>query len=425
MFGPSSVRGFAPNVPRPGRAVCLAPAPLYRVRHTGRALLLIVGCTTLAACANLSQALPQAALLDAERARSAARARLEPLSDAVDRMRSFVPVDRGLHPACAVRAGGYHAFAGTYRAATFDIVAYLFTPTVEPVGSVLVLHGYLANAGHMCGITRALLAADFVVLTPHLPGHGLSGGDRGDIDDFAQYAAVVDASVQVLSELDFGPLHAVGHSTGATALYEYLVHDPDPFERVIFAAPLLLLGSFGSEEIVFQSPDAWEYLTYFMFAVVLIPFQAGFEEVFFRGYLMQGFALLTRNRVLLVVVTAVIFTLPHLPNPEPWEYGVVPYVARILTLGGFFALLTLLDGGIELAVGIHVINNLIYTLLAATSVSVIQSPALFLIEVEEFRLFPDIIVLWVMLAIVFTILNRKYQWFGYHQLTSFLKRQRD
>ena len=239
MFGPSSVRGFAPNVPRPGRAVCLAPAPLCRVRHTGRALLLIVGCTTLAACTNLSQALPQAALFDAERARSAARARLEPLSDAVDRMRSFVPVDRGLHPACAVRAGGYHAFAGTYRAATFDIVAYLFTPTVEPVGSVLVLHGYLANAGHMCGITRALLAADFVVLTPHLPGHGLSSGDRGDIDDFAQYAAVVDASVQVLSELDFGPLHAVGHSTGATALYEYLVHDPDPFERVIFAAPLV------------------------------------------------------------------------------------------------------------------------------------------------------------------------------------------
>ena len=147
---------------------------------------------------------------------------------------------------------------------------------------------------------------------------------------------------------------------------------------VIFATPLLLVVVVGSDEIAFQSPNVWEYVTFFMFAVVLIPFQAGFEEVLFRGYLMQGFALLTRNRVLLVLITAAIFTLPHLPNPEPWEYGVVPYVARILTLGGFFALLTLLDGGIELAVGIHVINNLIYTLLAATSVSAIQSPALFL-----------------------------------------------
>ena len=239
MFGPSSVRGFAPNVPRPGRAVFLAPAPPRRVRHAGRTLLLIVGCATLAACANLSRALPQATVLDAERARLSARARLGPLSDAMDRPRSFMPVDRRLHPDCAVRAGDYRVFAGTYRAAAFDIVAYLFTPAVEPVGSVLVLHGYLANAGHMCGITRALLAAHFVVLTPHLPGHGLSSGDRGDIDDFAQYAAVVDASVQVLSSFDFGPLHAVGHSTGATALYEHLVHDRDPFERVIFAAPLV------------------------------------------------------------------------------------------------------------------------------------------------------------------------------------------
>ena len=194
---------------------------------------------------------------------------------------------------------------------------------------------------------------------------------------------------------------------------------------VIFATPFLLVVAGGSEDVAFQSPDILEYVLFLMFAIVLIPFQAGFEEVFFRGYLMQGFSLLTRNRMALVVVTAVVFTLPHLPNPEPWEYGVVPYVARVLTLGGFFALLTLLDGGIELAVGIHVINNLVYTLLAATSVSVIESPALFLIEVEEFRLFPDIVVLWVMLAIVLLILNRRYKWFSYSQLASSLTRRSD
>ena len=191
---------------------------------------------------------------------------------------------------------------------------------------------------------------------------------------------------------------------------------------IVFATPLLLLAALGSEEIVFQSPNVWEYTTLFMFAVVLITIQASFEEVFFRGYLMQGFALLTRNKAVLALVTSIVFTLPHLPNPEPWEYGLVPYVAHIMSLGVFFALLTLLDGGIELAVGIHVINNLVYTLLAATSVSAIQSPALFLIDVEEFRLFPDIFVLWVMLAIVLAVLNRKYKWFRYSQLASFLKR---
>ena len=87
---------------------------------------------------------------------------------------------------------------------------------------------------------------------------------------------------------------------------------------------------------MFQSPDVWEYTTFFMFAVVLIAFQAGFEEVFFRGYLMQGFALLTRNKVTLALATAIVFALPHLPNPEPWEYGVVPYVAQIMSLGVLF-----------------------------------------------------------------------------------------
>ena len=48
---------------------------------------------------------------------------------------------------------------------------------------------------------------------------------------------------------------------------------------VIFATPLLIAAAGGSETISFQSPNAWEYVTFFMFAILLIPFQAGFEEV--------------------------------------------------------------------------------------------------------------------------------------------------
>ena len=32
-------------------------------------------------------------------------------------------------------------------------------------------------------------------------------------------------------------------------------------------------------------------------SLLLIPFQAAFEEILFRGYLMQGFAVLARNRI--------------------------------------------------------------------------------------------------------------------------------
>ena len=194
---------------------------------------------------------------------------------------------------------------------------------------------------------------------------------------------------------------------------------------VIFGMLKLLPLALGSEVIEFQSPDAWEYTTFFMFAIALISIQAGFEEVFFRGYLMQAFSLLTRSRVVLAISTAVVFTLLHLANPEPWEYGVVPYVASIMSLGVFFALLTLLDGGIELAVGIHVSNNLFVALVANTSVSALQTPALFLIEIDEYHLIPGIPILWLMLAIVLMVFNCKYKWFSYRQTPSILKRQRD
>jgi membrane protease YdiL (CAAX protease family) len=193
----------------------------------------------------------------------------------------------------------------------------------------------------------------------------------------------------------------------------------------VLATPILLLATLIPEEIVFQSPDAWEYTAFFMLAIVLIAVQAGFEEIFFRGYLMQGFALLTRNKVALAFASAIVFTLPHLPNPEPWEYGVAPYIASIMSLALFFAVLTLLDGGIELATGIHVANNLVVSLVANTSVSALQTPALFMLEIDEYRLFPDILVLWLTLAIVLFILNRKYQWFRYRQLASKLMRRRN
>ena len=79
-------------------------------------------------------------------------------------------------------------------------------------------------------------------------------------------------------------------------------------------------------EIRFQAPNFWEYLTFFLFAIVLVPHQAGFEEVFFREYILQRMILLGRSKWVLVSPSAVVFVLPHLLNPEPLAYGPVPYI---------------------------------------------------------------------------------------------------
>ena len=166
-------------------------------------------------------------------------------------------------------------------------------------------------------------------------------------------------------------------------------------------------------EVTFESPSLWLYLPVILIALVLIPIQTGFEEVLFRGYIMQGLSLLTRNRPVLALVTAVIFTVPHLGNPEQGAYGFAFYVVQIMSPGIVFAALTLLDGGIELAAGFHAINNLFLGLIANLEVSALATPALFVSHVEQADLLPTYFVDVFGWVIVVVILNHKYKWFAY------------
>ena len=52
-------------------------------------------------------------------------------------------------------------------------------------------------------------------------------------------------------------------------------------------------------DVTLQTLDLRVYIPVILIALVLIPIQTSFEEVFFRGYLMQGLSLLTRNRIFL------------------------------------------------------------------------------------------------------------------------------
>ena len=106
---------------------------------------------------------------------------------------------------------------------------------------------------------------------------------------------------------------------------------------LIIAVIVQLVNRFVLQlDFTYQAPDL-EYLVFALVAIVLVPIQAGYEEVFFRGYILQGLSLLARNRVVVAIAAAVIFMLPHLSNPEPWEYGIAPYAVALVSSGLFFA----------------------------------------------------------------------------------------
>jgi alpha-beta hydrolase superfamily lysophospholipase len=117
----------------------------------------------------------------------------------------------------------------------------LFFLSLEPPKArarVLLLHGYLAHAGHFAPLARSLLSRGFALDLLDLPGHGLSGGRPAAIGDFAEYGGAVAAALEALP-VDGLPRFALGHSTGAAALWERLrVAGPGDFRALVFAAPL-------------------------------------------------------------------------------------------------------------------------------------------------------------------------------------------
>jgi membrane protease YdiL (CAAX protease family) len=143
-------------------------------------------------------------------------------------------------------------------------------------------------------------------------------------------------------------------------------------------------------------------------SVLLIPFQAGFEEMLFRGYLMQGFTVLARNRWVPVVVTSVIFGLMHSLNPEVKEYGFLTMIPQYVFFGLAFAVLTMMDDGIELAVGAHAANNAFLSVFVTHKDSALQTPAMY----EQMEIYPwqDFAGLVIMSVIFIMIMALAYRW---------------
>lgn len=111
--------------------------------------------------------------------------------------------------------------------------------------------------------------------------------------------------------------------------------------------------------------------------LVLFPFQTGFEEVVFRGYLMQGSALLFRYRWAALLATSLLFGLMHSANPEIDTFGFWTAMPQYVLMGLIMGFVAIKDDGIELAAGMHFANNLMSSLLVTSNGMVFDTAAVF------------------------------------------------
>ena len=147
----------------------------------------------------------------------------------------------------------------------------------------------------------------------------------------------------------------------------------------------------------------------FVIATLLIPVQTSTEEYVFRGYLMQGFANLAKNKWFPLVMTSVIFGSMHLLNPEVEKMGYFVLIYYIGT-GLFLGILTLMDEGIELSLGFHAANNLITALLVTSDWTALRTNSIFKDTSTPSGTMEIIIPVLVIYPILLFIFSRKYQW---------------
>ena len=155
----------------------------------------------------------------------------------------------------------------------------------------------------------------------------------------------------------------------------------------------------NSQNYVFSfNPAQWFLLL--PLALVLTPLQTSAEEFFFRGYLLQGLGLLTRQRFVLIIVSSLLFAVPHFTNPE-MQRGAVWLALLYFAFGVFLTVITLKDNRLELALGVHAANNLRF-LFISTKDSALPAPAIWILnDPGDPRL--DLVVFLVQIAIFYYV----------------------
>lgn len=191
------------------------------------------------------------------------------------------------------------------------------------------------------------------------------------------------------------------------------------FKRILFAfsvQSLFVIGGFlisyylHPEHYVFNF-EASKFFVFLAITVLFVPIQTSFEELFMRGYLLQGIGIASKSKALALIFTSLIFGLLHASNPEMEQLGSIMMIYYIGS-GLFLGAITLMDDGLELALGYHAANNMVGALLATSTWTAFQTNSLFLdiSPVEHIGISDFILQIVVVLPMMFFIFYKKYNW---------------
>ncbi len=194
------------------------------------------------------------------------------------------------------------------------------------------------------------------------------------------------------------------------------------WSRVFFGLGLwFILGCLGEAVMYFKSPEIYTFqfqlkpfLVLLLICLTLLPIQTSLEELVFRGYLLQGLASLFKNAWIPIIITSILFGAIHSSNPEIAKYGFWQMQCYYFTAGAFLAIITIMDDGLELALGVHAATNMFGALMLSYEGAALQTDSLF----RTSQIDPIMLTIsFGILAVLFILIcSKKYKWGSFRKL---------
>lgn len=126
------------------------------------------------------------------------------------------------------------------------------------------------------------------------------------------------------------------------------------------------------------NPDVGQLVWFALPALILIPIQSAFEEMAIRGQMLQNMSRRFNSPLTTLIVTSTFFALLHGMNNEVQAYGFGSMMFYYFSFGFLLGMITLMDEGLELAIGIHVGNNLFAFLFVTYPGAAVETPSIFM-----------------------------------------------
>lgn len=158
-----------------------------------------------------------------------------------------------------------------------------------------------------------------------------------------------------------------------------------------------------------------------LICIVILPIQTTFEEFFFRSYLMKGMGLLVNRKWIPLLITSILFGLVHGTNPEIAKYGVVPMQLYYISAGLLLGIMTIMDDGLELAIGVHAATNIYGALFVSYEGSVLQTDSIWrMTEVNAWVM----ALIFIISGLIFLLLSKKmFDWDSWNKIFEEIKHE--